>query len=146
MTVGCPSQRKIILGTLEKLSGTGCFKGAMITRRKLLLTWSIFPYVFLPLLFFFVFSYVYIYVFVNFWFLFCFSFRFPYCSRGFYRKEKGKTKMNAVKMSAKKFENENLGLTRNPWAPGLTLYLPWLTKRDFILTISIQYQADKWWE
>ena len=28
----------------------------------------------------------------------------------------------------------------------LTLYLPWGTKREFLLTISLQYQADKWWE
>ena len=28
----------------------------------------------------------------------------------------------------------------------LTLSLPWVTKTEFLLTISIQYQADKWWE
>ena len=28
----------------------------------------------------------------------------------------------------------------------LTLQLSWVTKTEFLLTISIQYQADKWWE
>ena len=28
----------------------------------------------------------------------------------------------------------------------LTLQLTWVTKTEFLLTISIQYQADKWWE
>ena len=28
----------------------------------------------------------------------------------------------------------------------LTLQLPWVTKTEFLLTISIQYQADEWWE
>ena len=27
-----------------------------------------------------------------------------------------------------------------------TLKLPWVTKIEFLLTISIQYQADRWWE
>ena len=27
-----------------------------------------------------------------------------------------------------------------------TLQLPWVTKTEFLLTISIQYHADKWWE
>ena len=30
--------------------------------------------------------------------------------------------------------------------PENLLYLPWVTKREFLLTISIQYQAQKWWE
>ena len=28
----------------------------------------------------------------------------------------------------------------------LTLYLPWVTKTEFLLTISIQYQAGWWWD
>ena len=28
----------------------------------------------------------------------------------------------------------------------LTLELPWVTKTEFLLTISIQYQVDRWWE
>ena len=28
----------------------------------------------------------------------------------------------------------------------LTLLLPWVIKTEFLLTIPIQYQADKWWE
>ena len=28
----------------------------------------------------------------------------------------------------------------------LTIELPWVTKKEFLLTISIQHQADKWWE
>ena len=32
------------------------------------------------------------------------------------------------------------------WMVELTLQLPWVTKSEFLLTISIQYQADKWWE
>ena len=28
----------------------------------------------------------------------------------------------------------------------LTFYLPWVTKTEFLHTISLQYQADKWWE
>ena len=28
----------------------------------------------------------------------------------------------------------------------LTIYLPWVTKTGFFLTISIQYQPDNWWE
>ena len=30
--------------------------------------------------------------------------------------------------------------------PENVLYLPWVTKTEFLLTISIQYQAQKWWE
>ena len=29
---------------------------------------------------------------------------------------------------------------------GLTLKLPWATETEFLITISIKYQADKWWE
>ena len=28
----------------------------------------------------------------------------------------------------------------------LTFKLPWVTKTEFLLTVSIQYQTDKWWE
>ena len=28
----------------------------------------------------------------------------------------------------------------------LNFQLPWVTKTEFILTISMQYPADKWWE
>ena len=28
----------------------------------------------------------------------------------------------------------------------ITLRLPWVTKTEFLLTLSIQYQAGKWWE
>ena len=28
----------------------------------------------------------------------------------------------------------------------LTLQLPWVTKEEFLLTTSVQYQADKWQE
>ena len=28
----------------------------------------------------------------------------------------------------------------------LTLHLPWVTETEFLLTISIQYQSDWWWE
>ena len=28
----------------------------------------------------------------------------------------------------------------------LTLQLPWVTKSEFLLTISIQNQEGKWWE
>ena len=28
----------------------------------------------------------------------------------------------------------------------LTLQLPWVTKRELLLTISVQYQVEKWWE
>ena len=28
----------------------------------------------------------------------------------------------------------------------LTLYLPWVTSIELLITISIQYQVDKWWE
>ena len=27
-----------------------------------------------------------------------------------------------------------------------TFLLPWVTKTEFLLTLSIQHQADKWWE
>ena len=36
-----------------------------------------------------------------------------------------------------------------PWllvSTCLTFSLPWVTKSEFLLTISIQYQADKWSE
>ena len=29
---------------------------------------------------------------------------------------------------------------------GLTIKLPWMTKTEFLLTISIQYHPEKWWE
>ena len=29
---------------------------------------------------------------------------------------------------------------------GLTLKLPWVTKTEFLLTISMLYQPDKWWD
>ena len=28
----------------------------------------------------------------------------------------------------------------------LTLQLPWMTKMEFLITMLIQYKADKWWE
>ena len=28
----------------------------------------------------------------------------------------------------------------------LTLWLPWVTKREFLISLFIQYHADKWWE
>ena len=36
--------------------------------------------------------------------------------------------------------------TKYNWVCHLILYLPWVTKREFLLTISIQHQPDKWWE
>ena len=32
------------------------------------------------------------------------------------------------------------------WEESLALKLPWVTKKEFLLTIYMKYEADRWWE
>ena len=43
-------------------------------------------------------------------------------------------------------EQTSLNISCNSTPNSLTLLPPQVTKREFLLTISIQYQAGRWWE
>ena len=69
---------------------------------------------------------------------FCLLSRGKSMVKGLKKKKQQKNTNKLVK--SRRVKNQGLGSIH------LTFKLPWVTKREFLLTISIEYQANKWWE